>query len=295
MSNEIKGVGNSYTAEFWEYDPRVGRRWNLDPKPTVGISEYSAFGNSPIQFSDPLGDTLTNPQLRDALKIASGEVKDALKNKRGLYAAGTNGRLMGEAQKYAEKNNLNLGDFAELSEAISGYHNGLGTIAMVNQGEYEKLDRSVINAPGLNSKQALSVSIGLMREYEGDLAARMKMSLGAVTIVTTTGLFPNVGAGPKGPLIKFENELGGLKYTNTTMGRMLDPTRTVNPSEINRAIKMTPYADPQGAVGASAYYMPILRNGNQYNLKVVYSRESNTVFHFHYSRQAMGPLPKIKK
>ncbi|WP_290711350.1 hypothetical protein, partial [Flavihumibacter sp. CACIAM 22H1] len=31
MSNEINGVGNSYTAEFWEYDPRLGRRWNIDP------------------------------------------------------------------------------------------------------------------------------------------------------------------------------------------------------------------------------------------------------------------------
>ncbi|MBN9295451.1 MAG: hypothetical protein J0I41_00500 [Filimonas sp.] len=57
MSNEIKDVGNSYTAQFWEYDPRIGRRWNLDPKPTTGISEYSAFYNSPIWFNDRLGDS----------------------------------------------------------------------------------------------------------------------------------------------------------------------------------------------------------------------------------------------
>src|SRR6478736_3791665 len=36
MSNEIKGVGNSYTAEFWEYDPRLGRRWNVDPMTNPG-------------------------------------------------------------------------------------------------------------------------------------------------------------------------------------------------------------------------------------------------------------------
>jgi RHS repeat-associated protein len=57
MSNEVKGEGNSYTAEFWEYDPRIGRRWNLDPRPMVGVSEYSAFNNNPILNSDPLGDT----------------------------------------------------------------------------------------------------------------------------------------------------------------------------------------------------------------------------------------------
>ncbi|MBN9381989.1 MAG: RHS repeat protein, partial [Chitinophagaceae bacterium] len=41
-SDEIKGSGNSYTAEFWEYDPRIGQRWNLDPKPTIGVSPYAA-------------------------------------------------------------------------------------------------------------------------------------------------------------------------------------------------------------------------------------------------------------
>src|SRR5690606_18721571 len=29
--NEVYGDGNSYTAEFWQYDPRLGRRWNVDP------------------------------------------------------------------------------------------------------------------------------------------------------------------------------------------------------------------------------------------------------------------------
>lgn len=57
MSNEIKGEGNSYTAEFWEYDPRIGRRWNLDPRPVMGYSSYSTFTNNPIVFSDPYGDT----------------------------------------------------------------------------------------------------------------------------------------------------------------------------------------------------------------------------------------------
>jgi hypothetical protein len=30
-SIEINSDGNSYTAQFWEYDSRSGRRWNLDP------------------------------------------------------------------------------------------------------------------------------------------------------------------------------------------------------------------------------------------------------------------------
>ena len=56
-SDEIKGSGNSYHAEFWEYDPRVGRRWNVDPKGSFGFSPFAVFRNNPIMNVDPLGDT----------------------------------------------------------------------------------------------------------------------------------------------------------------------------------------------------------------------------------------------
>lgn len=54
--DEVYGaMGTSYTAEFWQYDARVGRRWNLDPVPQVGISDYAAFGLNPIANVDPNG------------------------------------------------------------------------------------------------------------------------------------------------------------------------------------------------------------------------------------------------
>jgi hypothetical protein len=49
---------NTTTALYWEYDARIGRRWNLDPKPTFGISEYSVFENNPIFNMDILGDRI---------------------------------------------------------------------------------------------------------------------------------------------------------------------------------------------------------------------------------------------
>jgi len=55
--NEISGKGNHYTAEFWEYDTRSGRRWNLDPKPNPSISNYACFNNNPIWGTDVLGDS----------------------------------------------------------------------------------------------------------------------------------------------------------------------------------------------------------------------------------------------
>jgi hypothetical protein len=56
--DEISGEGNHYTAQYWEMDPRLGRRWNRDPKPNPSISEYACFANSPIMYSDHEGDTI---------------------------------------------------------------------------------------------------------------------------------------------------------------------------------------------------------------------------------------------
>ena len=53
--NEVAGIGNIMTAEFWEYDSRLGRRWNLDPIVKDWESGYATFSNNPVYFMDPLG------------------------------------------------------------------------------------------------------------------------------------------------------------------------------------------------------------------------------------------------
>jgi RHS repeat-associated protein len=59
--DEVAGAGNSYTAEFWQYDSRLGRRWNVDPIVKEHESSYASFANNPIWFRDPLGsDTIAN-------------------------------------------------------------------------------------------------------------------------------------------------------------------------------------------------------------------------------------------
>lgn len=45
----------AYTAEYWEYDSRLGRRWNVDPLTYAWQSSYATFNNNPIYFVDPLG------------------------------------------------------------------------------------------------------------------------------------------------------------------------------------------------------------------------------------------------
>lgn len=45
----------AYTAEYWEYDSRLGRRWNVDPVVYPWQSSYAVFNNCPIAFNDPQG------------------------------------------------------------------------------------------------------------------------------------------------------------------------------------------------------------------------------------------------
>lgn len=43
------------TAQYWDYDSRIGRRWNTDPVVKPWESPYAAFGNNPIFLIDPDG------------------------------------------------------------------------------------------------------------------------------------------------------------------------------------------------------------------------------------------------
>jgi RHS repeat-associated protein len=54
--DDIYGEGNTYSAEYWMYDSRLGRRWNVDPVDQISISNYAVLSNSPIIRIDPYGD-----------------------------------------------------------------------------------------------------------------------------------------------------------------------------------------------------------------------------------------------
>jgi len=57
--DEVNGPGRSYTTEFRQYDPVVGRWWGVDPladaPEQIDKSPYGAFWNNPIRYNDPDG------------------------------------------------------------------------------------------------------------------------------------------------------------------------------------------------------------------------------------------------
>ena len=53
--DDIKGEGNSYTTEFRQLDPRIGRWLSTDPIVHPHQSPYSGFNNNPLRYADPRG------------------------------------------------------------------------------------------------------------------------------------------------------------------------------------------------------------------------------------------------
>ena len=58
VESAITGSRTHTSAEFWMYDARLGRRWEIDPmfEEFLGSSGYSVNFNSPLVFKDPDGD-----------------------------------------------------------------------------------------------------------------------------------------------------------------------------------------------------------------------------------------------
>jgi RHS repeat-associated protein len=76
QDDEVSGEGNSYTAEFWQYDSRLGRRFNVDPRPNFSVSMYACFANNPVLFIDPYGDSIKYKGWRDIANVAIARIFD---------------------------------------------------------------------------------------------------------------------------------------------------------------------------------------------------------------------------
>jgi len=55
----VFGVGEWLVADFRILDPRLGRWWAVDPRPTADIVPYAAMNNGPIIHADARGDTVS--------------------------------------------------------------------------------------------------------------------------------------------------------------------------------------------------------------------------------------------
>jgi hypothetical protein len=69
--------GDEYTESYWQYDARLGRRWNVDPIVKIHESPYASFANNPIWFADKYGgDTTKNNISEQTLSTTSEKLSE---------------------------------------------------------------------------------------------------------------------------------------------------------------------------------------------------------------------------
>ena len=93
----------------------------------------------------------------------------------------------------------------------------------------------------------------------------------------------------------FKNIDEGLNFAIAPAKHMNNPGRFVPTQILQTAIKSTKgVPDPRGS-NAMMHYTTMIKNGKIYNLEVLYDKATNTVYHFKYTRKAIGNLPAIPK
>lgn len=78
---------NVTNALYWEYDSRIGRRWNIDQIEKVNESSYLCYSGNPILYRDPLGLDAEDPKPK-TVTLETVVVKSKMtKAQKNRYAA----------------------------------------------------------------------------------------------------------------------------------------------------------------------------------------------------------------
>jgi RHS repeat-associated protein len=238
-SDEI-GNSNSYTAEFWEYDARIGRRWNTDPITKAYESPYAALGNNPIWNIDPNGaDTakyLSNSQLVDAIKIANNEIKSVVKDKRDYRSNQVEENLGKAVTDYISKNELTFGAAAEFQKAVTDYYHGLEAVATYSKTEFERMDRLIINNKQVNNYWTVRLTVQGITEMHAKLWRILGASVDAAVFVSTLGVGTRTGPPPRVPLTKSDElqKLFDAGYKQSFINDYFLLSKTINNNGVYR-------------------------------------------------------------
>jgi len=110
MDNEVKGEGNSYTTEFRQLDPRLGRWLSLDPMMAKlpWQSPYCSMDNNPIWKNDRKGD-ITDKEEKKLKKEQKGidKQQDKLSKKEAKWAKDFAKDNNGSVQQTTDANGRN--------------------------------------------------------------------------------------------------------------------------------------------------------------------------------------------
>ena len=128
LENEVYNSGQTYSAKFWQYDSRLGRRWNLDPISIDWGSSYFVLGNNPMALVDPIGLSPT-----DYIDIKTGEHLEHVED--GIDEA----IAIDKTVYQSLKDEGNLGN--DIAKSVGGYSLGSYTdFNVLASGIYGEMD-----------------------------------------------------------------------------------------------------------------------------------------------------------
>lgn len=126
--NEVKGEGNSYSTQFRQLDPRIGRWLSYDPKPDAFSSPYCSMDNNPMRYNDNLG-LYTKKRAEKMVERGkdNGIDTELITSKGGKKDFGVS---------YLKRNEADDGTYS--LKQFSGKYKGMGSRNLVLDSEFKK-------------------------------------------------------------------------------------------------------------------------------------------------------------
>jgi len=201
--DEISGQGNHTTATFWEYDTRIGRRWNQDPKPNPSISNYASFANNPIMFSDALGDTIrTNTEGAQNTNMAIEGLLDGKTNPIGFDS---------DKGILTYHNNVDISWYSDVQKDVLGRYQELITNKSEVNLKVVDINDAIEDAGGKSLKDLNAAGITVPYKYQDGSIAYQNVYVGRNPVKSNGSPEKKEYSG-----ITNIHELGGHSFLNLT-------------------------------------------------------------------------------
>jgi hypothetical protein len=292
------------------YDPILGRMLSpdpyvVDPNFSQDFNRYSYARNNPLVYTDPDGEFILTAA------IIVGVVA-------GAYIGGSaaNNTLDPTMWKWDSKNTWVGMGIGGVVGALGGWGFAAAAPAVASTSFFSYFGASgTIAAYGLTGTAA-GGAIG----YGAGFGAALYSSGGDWRYANQMGgIMSGVGAQigslagmAAGGWAAYGAKLAQIKATaaTTTMAKgggkelynlgetaaqhMAESGRKVPIQIMDNVLKTTKGFPYPGGSNALMHYSTMWKNGKLYNLEILYDKASNSIWHFKYTQDALGPLPLIK-